>query len=64
MLPRPRRAAVLSGNPAAYGAAADVRSAGGGASLAAFLAGYPQAQVCLLPRLASEAIGLPASMPS
>ncbi len=39
------RATALSGNPPAFGAAADVRSAGN-LSLAAFLAGTPGAQVC------------------
>lgn len=39
------RATALSGNPPAFGAAADVRSVGN-LSLAAFLAGTPGAQVC------------------
>lgn len=39
------RLTALSGNPAAFGAAADVRGPSGGAALQAFLAGYPEAQV-------------------
>ncbi|KAL4853959.1 ATP-binding cassette sub-family A member 3 [Chlorella vulgaris] len=38
------RLTALSGNPAAFGAAADVRGPSGGAALQAFLAGYPEAQ--------------------
>ena len=45
-LPFPtRRPTALSGNPAAFGAAADLRSGNNSSELAAFLAGYPGAQV-------------------
>lgn len=52
-----RRATALSGNPPAFGAAADVRSAGG-ARLDGLLAAYPGAQVrALLRRLPLDAAG-------
>lgn len=45
-LPLAPRPTALSGNPAAYGAAADVRSVGSH-QLSSLLAGYPGAQVRL-----------------